>query len=98
MPVDLAGGVRRLGTGPNRDSEGDMTMTEYLILLYERESGYAEGGQEAWQAAGEAHARFQGQFAEKGGTILGRNAPHPTPTPTPPPHHLPPHAPSTHPP
>src|SRR5258708_7231332 len=82
MPVDLAGGGRRLGNGPNRDSEGDTTMTEYLILLYERESGYAEGGQEAWQAAGEAHARFQGQVAEKGGKILGGNALQPTATAT----------------
>ena len=57
-------------------------MTEYLILIYERESGYAEGGQEAWQAAGEAHARFQGQVAEKGGKILGGNALQPTATAT----------------
>src|SRR5258708_15892552 len=82
MPVDLAGGVRRLGTGRNRDREGGTTMTEYLILLYEREGGYAEGGQEAWQAAGEAHARFQGQVAEKGGKILGGNALQPTATAT----------------
>src|SRR5260370_21605094 len=82
MPVDVGGGVGRLGTGPNRDSEGDMTMTEYVILLYERESGYAEGGQEAWQAGGEAHARFQGQVAEKGGKILGGNTVQPTATAT----------------
>jgi hypothetical protein len=27
-------------------------MTQYLILIYERESGYAEGGPEVWEAAG----------------------------------------------
>ena len=57
-------------------------MTQYLVLIYERESGYAEGGPELFQEIGEAHARFQGQVAEKGGKILGGNALQPTPTAT----------------
>jgi hypothetical protein len=57
-------------------------MTEYLILIYERESGYAEGGQEAWESAGKAHARFAEQVGEKGGKMLGGNALQPTATAT----------------
>ena len=57
-------------------------MSEYLILIYEQESGYAGGGQEAWEAAGKAHAVFQGQVGEKGGTLLGGNALQPTATAT----------------
>jgi hypothetical protein len=57
-------------------------MTEYLILIYERESGYAEGGQEAWESTGQAHARFAEQVGEKGGKMLGGNALQPTATAT----------------
>jgi hypothetical protein len=57
-------------------------MTQYLVLIYERESGYAEGGPELFQEVGEAHARFQGQVAERGGKILGGNALQPTSTAT----------------
>jgi hypothetical protein len=57
-------------------------MTQYLVLIYERESGYAEGGPELFQEVGEAHGRFQGQVAEKGGKILGGNALQPTSTAT----------------
>jgi hypothetical protein len=57
-------------------------MTQYLILIYERESGYAEAGPEVWQATGEAHMRFQKQVPEKGGTLLGGNALQPTATAT----------------
>ena len=46
-------------------------MTQYLILIYERESGYAEGGPEVWEAAGKAHGRFAEQVGEKGGQMLG---------------------------
>jgi len=46
-------------------------MTEYLILIYEQESGYANGGQEAWEAVGKAHTRFAEQVVEKGGKIIG---------------------------
>jgi len=57
-------------------------MTEYLILIYERESGYADGGPEVWEAAGKAHARFAEQVGEKGSKILGGNALQPTATAT----------------
>jgi len=57
-------------------------MTEYLILIYERESGYAEGGPEVWEATGKAHSRFAEQVGEKGGKILGGNALQPTATAT----------------
>jgi hypothetical protein len=40
-------------------------MSQYLILIYERESGYAEGGPEVWEAAGKAHGRFAEQVGEK---------------------------------
>jgi hypothetical protein len=57
-------------------------MTEYLILIYERESGYAEGGPAVWEEAGKAHGRFAEQVGEKGGKILGGNALQPTATAT----------------
>jgi hypothetical protein len=57
-------------------------MTQYVILIYERESGYAEGGPEVWEATGKAHARFTEQVGEKGGQILGGNALQPTQTAT----------------
>jgi hypothetical protein len=59
-----------------------MIMAQYAILIYEAESGYAEGGQEAWQTASEAHGRFAGQVGEKGGKILGGEALEPTTTAT----------------
>jgi hypothetical protein len=59
-----------------------MTMAQYAILIYEAESGYAEGGQEVWQQVGEAHGRFPGQVGEKGGKILGGDALEPTATAT----------------
>ena len=57
-------------------------MSEYLILIYEQESGYAEGGPEVWEATGKAHARFAEQVGGKGGKILGGNALQPTATAT----------------
>ncbi|HEY7145280.1 MAG TPA: YciI family protein [Streptosporangiaceae bacterium] len=57
-------------------------MAEYLILIYENEAGYANGGDELWQATGEAHSRFARQVAEKGGKINGGNALQPTSTAT----------------
>jgi hypothetical protein len=57
-------------------------MTEYLILIYERESAYAEGGPELFQEVGAAHSRFAGQVGEKGGKLLGGKALQPTPTAT----------------
>ena len=57
-------------------------MARYAILIYEAESGYANGGQEAWQKAMESHGRFAGQVGEKGGKILGGDALEPTSTAT----------------
>jgi hypothetical protein len=57
-------------------------MSQYLVMIYERESAYAEGGPELFQAVGEAHARFQEQVAEQGGKLLGGNALQPTSTAT----------------
>lgn len=57
-------------------------MAQYAILIYEAESGYADGGDEAWKTAMEAHARFASQTGEKGGTILGGEPLEPTSTAT----------------
>ena len=57
-------------------------MTEYLILIYERESGYAEGGPPVWEEVGKAHGRFAEQVGEKGGKLVAGNALQPTSTAT----------------
>ena len=57
-------------------------MTQYLILIYENESGYIEAAPQVWAAGEEAHGRFAGQVSEKGGKILGGNALQPTTTAT----------------
>jgi len=57
-------------------------MAQYAILIYEAESGYAEGGEEVWKEVGEAHGRFAGQVVEKGSKILGGEALQPTATAT----------------
>ena len=57
-------------------------MTEYLILIYEDESGYATASPEVLQEVMEAHNRFAEQVGEQGGKIVGGNALQPTPTAT----------------
>jgi hypothetical protein len=57
-------------------------MTEYLILIYERESAYAESGPEVFQEVGAAHTRFAGQVGENGAKLLAGNALQPTATAT----------------
>ncbi len=57
-------------------------MAQYAILIYEAESGYANGGEEVWKQATKAHGRFAGQVGEKGGKILGGDALEPTSTAT----------------
>jgi hypothetical protein len=54
-------------------------MSQYLVLLYEDETPYAEGGDAVWSAVGAAHATF-GQNNEK--AVLGGNALQPTATAT----------------
>jgi hypothetical protein len=57
-------------------------MTEYLILIYERENDLAGAGPEVFQEIGQAHTRFAEQAVEKGGKILGGKALQPTSTAT----------------
>jgi hypothetical protein len=54
-------------------------MSQYLILLYEDENPYAEGGEKVWQEVGAEHAKF----GENNSTsIAGGNALQPTSTAT----------------
>jgi hypothetical protein len=57
-------------------------MAQYLILIYEDEAGYANGGEDVWTSAMVAHNRFAEQVGELGGEMLGGNALTPTPTAT----------------
>jgi hypothetical protein len=54
-------------------------MSQYLVLIYENESAYAEGGPELWDEIGALHAVF-GEANEK--AIVGGNALQPTATAT----------------
>jgi hypothetical protein len=54
-------------------------MGQYLILIYEDESGYANATQEQLNQVTEAHGRFAEQTGAK---VLGGNALQPTPTAT----------------
>jgi hypothetical protein len=54
-------------------------MSQYLVLIYEQESAYAEGGEAQWAEMGAKH----GAFAEANGKALaGGNALQPTATAT----------------
>jgi hypothetical protein len=57
-------------------------MSEYLILIYEDEKGYLEGGEDAWKQVMEAHGRFAEQVAARGAKIVGGNGLQPTSTAT----------------
>jgi hypothetical protein len=57
-------------------------MAQYAILIYEAESGYANGGEEVWQQIGAEHGRFAGQVGEHGAKITGGEALQPTATAT----------------
>jgi hypothetical protein len=57
-------------------------MAQYLILIYENESGWANATPEDWKQGMEAHGRFAQQVAEKGAKLLGGNALQPTTTST----------------
>jgi hypothetical protein len=54
-------------------------MAQYMILIYENESAYANGTPEEWERVGHLHGRFAEQVGEK---ILGGNALQPTQTAT----------------
>ena len=57
-------------------------MSEYLIMIFEEEKAYAEGGPEVYGEVMEAHRRFSDQVPEIGGKILGGEALQPTSTAT----------------
>lgn len=57
-------------------------MAEYLILIYENESGYADASAEVFEQVMAAHNRFSEQVTEMGATIVAGNALQPTPTAT----------------
>jgi hypothetical protein len=57
-------------------------MGQYLVLIYEDEAGYADGGPAVWQEVYEAHNRFSARVAELGGTLIGGNALQPVSTAT----------------
>ena len=57
-------------------------MSEYLILIYEDEKGYLDGGEDAWKQAMEAHGRFAEQVAARGAKLVGGNGLQPTSTAT----------------
>ena len=57
-------------------------MTQYMILIYEREADYATLAPEAWGSIVDAHNAFAKAVADLGGTILGGAALQPTPTAT----------------
>ena len=50
-------------------------MGQYLVLIYEDENGYAQGGQEVFGQVMEAHNAFAGKH---GATLQGGNALQPT--------------------
>ncbi len=54
-------------------------MAQYLVLLYEDESGYVAGGDEANQTAMQEHGKFQ---QNNGPAFVGGNALQPTATAT----------------
>lgn len=54
-------------------------MSQYVILIYEDEAAYVEGGEALWGEMGAAHGAF-GQANEK--SIAGGNALQPTATAT----------------
>jgi len=57
-------------------------MSEYLILIYDNETSYANFSPEQWREVNDAHRRFAGQVVEKGGKLLGSKALQPTRTAT----------------
>jgi hypothetical protein len=57
-------------------------MAQYLILIYEREAGWAEASPEESQAGMDAHMRFPKQVEELGGKLVGGHALQPTATAT----------------
>jgi hypothetical protein len=57
-------------------------MSEYLILIYEDEKGYADADEKLMSEVMEAHNRFAEQVVEHGATLVGGNGLQPTATAT----------------
>src|SRR5262245_10598555 len=57
-------------------------MAEYVILIYEREDGWANATPDEFGQNMEAHTRFPDQVSELGGQVLGGEALQPTTTAT----------------
>ena len=57
-------------------------MSEYLILIYEDEKGYADADEKLMNEVMEAHNRFAKQVEETGGKIVSGRALQPTSTAT----------------
>jgi len=57
-------------------------MSQYLVLLYEDESFYAQASPEVLEGVMQAHNRFAEQVTGLGAKILGGNALQPTSTAT----------------
>ncbi len=57
-------------------------MAQYLILIYEAESFYANASPQLWDEIMQAHNRFPEQLAALGATMVGGNALQPTTTAT----------------
>jgi hypothetical protein len=53
-------------------------MTQYMILIYEREADYANVTPEAWASMLDAHNAFAKAVADLGGAIQGGGALEPT--------------------
>ena len=49
-------------------------MSQYLILIYEDEAGYATATPEVFDEVMQAHNQFTAQVEERGAKILGGNA------------------------
>jgi hypothetical protein len=49
-------------------------MAQYVVLIYENESDYANAAPEVYGQVMDAHNRFAAQVVERGGKIAGGNA------------------------
>jgi hypothetical protein len=52
----------------------EYTMAQYVVLIYENESDYANAAPEVYREVMDAHNRFAEQITERGGKLAGGNA------------------------
>ncbi len=57
-------------------------MSQYMILIYEDQAGYENGGPEVFDEVMQAHNAFPAQVEQHGAKLLGGNALQPTSTAT----------------